>query len=267
MSPRNWNGRLGLLLVVVALLLGVAAVAAQSQGPDPNAPSQAAADEASNTLSPAQMTGRSPNDAGLEIATAPAAQNDLPADAMAGQSPNNSSLDGESAANGANPLPIEAMDGRSPNGDEAAQAGPAAPDAVEAVSAAGGLRFFVTAANVTGVNADTTCPAGYHMANVYELLDVTNLTYANIPQAKTVADQGGGPVAGWWGWARTGVGSSVANVAGQANCAVWSSTTNTHYGTLVRLAENWTNSAVAVSPWQAQTWSCTGVAPVWCVEN
>jgi hypothetical protein len=230
-------------VLAALLLLGVAVVAAQNDGPNPNENADAAAqqgDEAANPLAASEMAGQSPNDVGLAAAAPAGAQNDRP---------------------------VEEMVGQSPNGDDSGQEGAAAPDSAAAVAAAGGTRFLITSANYTGAQADTSCPAGYHMASLYELHDVTNLTYANGPGAKIRGDQGSGPVAGWWGWVRTGVDSFVANEAGRANCAVWTSTTAGEYGTLVRLAETWTSGAAAISPWQAQTWSCTGIAPVWCVAN
>lgn len=245
-TPRNRSGRMGLFVVAALLLLGVAAVAAQDTPRSPNELADASAlqdDDGANPLAPEEMAGQSPNDVDLDGALAPGAQNTLP---------------------------VEAMVGRSPNGDEADQAEAAAPDASQApdaVAVAGGAPFLITAANVSGANADTACPAGYHLANLYELVDPTNLTYANIPVAKTRTDQGSGPVAGWWGWVRTGNDASVANVAGTANCANWTSSTAGQYGTIVKLADNWTTAGVAISPWQAQTWSCGGIAPVWCVAD
>lgn len=147
---------------------------------------------------------------------------------------------------------------------------PVAPAAeTEASDLDGGKRrFFVTNFNATGANADAACPAGYHMASLWELHDPSSLVYASdVPAAFTRPDRGTGPVAGWWAWVRTGVDNSVANQAGQANCAVWSSNTVGQYGTIVRLADQWAAAGAAISPWQAQTWSCSGVAPVWCVSN
>ena len=275
--PRNWSGRLGLFVVLLLLLAGVAAVAAQSGPPDPNQHVDQGPDTPANALSPDQMAGRSPNDVGLDAASQGDADNTLAPAAMAGESPNDAALraalESALAPGVENTLPVEEMVGRSPNGEvageDAGQAAPsaeAAPDAA-ALAAAGRSRFFVTLNNTTGANADTLCPAGYHMASLYELADPTNLAYVNIPGAKTRADQGDGPVAGWWGWVHTGYDSSVANQAGQANCANWTSSTGGQYGTIVQLTDIWTAAGVAISPWRAQTWSCGGIAPVWCVAD
>lgn len=168
-------------------------------------------------------------------------------------------------------LADEDMAGRSPNDvlqpaqDDASSA---PQDVAPAAVAANGRRFLVTLANVTGSQALDACPAGFHMASLYELHDVTALAYAaDQPDVKIQADQGNGPPVGWWGWARTGNAASTTNTAGLANCGTWTSTQAGEYGTIVRLAASWTVGATAISPWQAQTWSCAGLAPVWCVED
>jgi septal ring-binding cell division protein DamX len=245
---RNRSARTGLLLVAALLILGVAAVAAQS---GPNEQGGAALQgEGDNPLAPAEMAGQSPNDLAVDSAAL-----------------DNGALESALAPGAQNPLPVEEMVGRSPNGDEATQDEPAAPAAPDAVAAAGGTRFLITTANVSGAAADTSCPAGFHMASLYELHDPTNLTYANIAGAKTRSDQGGGPVADWWGWVRTGHDASIANSAGQANCSNWTSSTAGEYGSLAQLSDTWTAAALTISPWQAQTWSCGGIAPVWCVAD
>jgi hypothetical protein len=205
-------------------------------------------------MAAAQSQPQGPNDV-VEEVVEPA--NNLPVEEMVGRSPNEVWGD-----EGASPSADEReMDGRSPN-DAAAEA------AAEAVAAGPGRRFFVTSTNTSGALADTSCPAGFHMASLWELHDVTALTYDQyVPNAKARSDMGTGPVAGWWAWVRTGNDAFNANLAGRANCDVWTSTTAGHYGTLARLAETWTAAGVAISPWQAQTWSCTGTAPVWCVAD
>jgi hypothetical protein len=128
--------------------------------------------------------------------------------------------------------------------------------------------FYVSMTNVSGDDAINSCADGYHLASVWEILDVTDLVYASDhAAAKLLTDQGSGPAAGWWGWARTGGAASVANVAGRANCNAWASSTSGEYGTLVRLNPDWTDSATTISSWEAQTWSCAGTAPVWCVSD
>jgi hypothetical protein len=129
--------------------------------------------------------------------------------------------------------------------------------------------YYVTNFNtLAGSVADVSCASGYHMASLWEILDPSQLTYAsNLPVARTRADQGSGPPTDWWGWVRTGFDASVADQAGRANCSAWSSSGVGDFGTIVQLSDTWTAGAVAISPWQAQTWSCGGLVPVWCVSD
>lgn len=180
--------------------------------------------------------------------------------------PDTENLEGEAQVEG--PLP----DSLTPNGEEDPLIGPGASLEGElelsAVSGAGNKSFYITMSNFNGANALTACSAGYHLASLWELHDTTGLTYAaSHPAAKTRSDNGFGPTAGWWGWARTGNDAYVENVAGRANCSNWTSSTGGHYGTIVRLTDNWILSAEIISPWDAQTWSCSSFAPAWCIGD
>lgn len=131
-----------------------------------------------------------------------------------------------------------------------------------------GRHFYISNSNVKGNQAVAACAEGYHMASLWEIQQVSGLTYAkDHPDAKVRTDNGSGPTAGWWGWVRTGNDASVDNIAGKANCSNWTSTTSGQYGTLVRLSDNRTQPAKVISPWEAQTWACSGVAPVWCAGD
>ena len=133
----------------------------------------------------------------------------------------------------------------------------------------GGERhFYVTAANYNGAQALTACGAGYHFAALWEIADVTGLVYdAAYPGARTQADIGKGPPASWFGWVRTGRESAVTNTAGTANCDAWTSGTAGEYGTIARLTSTWWGGGADVGPWDASTWACSGIAPVWCVRD
>jgi hypothetical protein len=133
-----------------------------------------------------------------------------------------------------------------------------------------GLRgfYYVTEADRRPAEALSSCAAGYHMASLWEILDPTELRYARcLAEAKVLADQGSGPPAGYWGWVRTGGDGSVVELAGQANCHVWTDTALGHFGTIVRLNPDWAAPASAISPWEARTWGCQQIAPVWCVSD
>ncbi len=161
-------------------------------------------------------------------------------------------------------------------GNTALGTGVAAPGSATAPGSAAAVphlagekpRFYITNFSVQGDGPGAACAPGYHMASLWEIFDPSERTYAaDLADAKTRTDQGSGPVAGWWGWVRTGVDASVANQAGQANCSAWTSNTTGQYGSIVRLSDNWTAGASAISPWEAQAWSCVGTAPVWCASD
>lgn len=127
--------------------------------------------------------------------------------------------------------------------------------------------YYVTNANFTGDEVLAACAAGYHAASLWEIYDTTDLAYAySHPDAQTLADSAWGPPI-WWGWVRTGGDPSAANTAGQANCNAWTTGQSGTYGTLVRPNSAWTGASTTISPWQTQTWSCAGIAPVWCVQD
>ncbi|HHO47724.1 MAG TPA: hypothetical protein ENN06_04615 [Desulfobacteraceae bacterium] len=67
------------------------------------------------------------------------------------------------------------------------------------VSSIGGRKiFYLTAANYHTNEALTACGAGYHMASLWEILNVTNLVYEyDNPAAYTKADSGYGPPSNW----------------------------------------------------------------------
>lgn len=232
----RWFG-VAIIMVLVLLLFGAVAVMAQTDGLNPNDVGEQN-EEPEAIMAAEEMVGKSPNSEAIEPVISPPDDRD--------------------------------MVGRSPNEAEGVmEQGVIAPSALFTVNP-NGRSFFITQASVNGAAADTACPDGFHMASFYEMADVTDLVYiagAGGVAAKTRTDQGGGPVAGWWGWARTGGDASTANQAGVANCSLWESDTAGEYGSLVQLNPTWTSAAVTVSPWRSQTWSCGGTAPVWCIED
>jgi len=129
-------------------------------------------------------------------------------------------------------------------------------------------RVYVTSANYDGSAAPTACSSGYHMAGLWEIADLSAIRYAyDHPDAHIQLDSGYGAPSNWWGWVRTGGDPSATNAAGQANCNAWTTAESGTYGTLVRINAVWTSASTTISPWQAQTWSCAGIAPVWCAED
>lgn len=131
-----------------------------------------------------------------------------------------------------------------------------------------GRHFYLTNFSVRGNQALTACAVGYHTASLWEIYDVSNLTYdSSHPNAYKKADSGQGPPSLWYGWVRTGYDSSTSNVPGTGNCANWTSITAAHSGTIIRLTNNWNVSPGGIGPWEPDPWTCAGTAPVWCVGS
>ncbi len=128
--------------------------------------------------------------------------------------------------------------------------------------------FYVTTAVYNGEEALAACSDGYHLASLWELQEVSQLSYAvDHPAAKVREDSGQGPPSNWYGWLRTGGIGFTANQAGRANCQVWTSAEADKYGTIARLNDDWTAAGTTVSPWDSQAWACNNVAPAWCVSD
>ena len=133
-----------------------------------------------------------------------------------------------------------------------------------------GLRrhFYVTAHKVPADQVLGACAPGYHAASIWEILDVSNLTYdAAHPAAFTRADSGQGPPSAWYGWVRTGYSSSSNSTAGMGNCYAWTSTSNSAHGTAVGLSYAWEIAPGDISTWDAESFGCDTVGPVWCVGD
>ena len=131
-----------------------------------------------------------------------------------------------------------------------------------------GLRrhFYVTAHKVPADGVLSACAPGYHAASIWEILDVSNLTYdAAHPAAFTRADSGYGPPSAWYGWVRTGYVSSASATAGTGNCYAWTSTAKGVYGTAVGLPYAWEIAPGDMSTWDATPAACAATGPVWCV--
>ena len=134
-----------------------------------------------------------------------------------------------------------------------------------AVGSTGLRQYYRTMSTYDGSAADTACAPDYHMASLWEILDPSNLEY-NAILGWTVGDSGQGPIAGYFGWVRTGWSSDNPSTAGQGNCNSWSSNSGSNYGTQVGLSNNWT-AAEDIHVWNATTISCDFTRPVWCVED
>lgn len=128
--------------------------------------------------------------------------------------------------------------------------------------------FYLTESNYPASGVLTACAVGFHMASLWELVDVSNLVYAaNQPDAYTRPDSGQGPPSDWNGWVRTGAASSSDNLAGTGNCSAWTSNSGTDFGTAVKLGNDWSSSPTRVGPWVAGAFQCGLTGPVWCVAD
>src|SRR5262249_42610344 len=97
-------------------------------------------------------------------------------------------------------------------------------------------RFYLTpTASFDGSHAPTACAVGFHMANLFEIFDTTNLQYdKNL--GFTTADMGEGPPDAangvGIGWMRTGGTPDSDTIPGVGNCAAYTSAGTLHFGTL-----------------------------------
>jgi hypothetical protein len=130
-------------------------------------------------------------------------------------------------------------------------------------------RYYLTPDKYDGAGALTACTDGYHMASLWEVVDVSNLTYDTI-LGVTTADSGDGPPTDdppeYIGWIRTGEGSNTGSVPGQANCAAWTSNGGPDNGTAVRLPTDWSSPASDIGIWDVGYTSCSTTRRVWCVR-
>lgn len=137
-----------------------------------------------------------------------------------------------------------------------------------AAEGTGSAHFYLTAADYNPDEALAACASGYHMASLWEMLDVSNLTYdTDHPDAYTQDDGGSGPPSGWNGWVRTGRNNSGSNSAGSGNCLTWTSTDSSYYGTAVRLSAAWESAPGEIGTWDAGAYQCSLSGPVWCAQD
>jgi hypothetical protein len=133
---------------------------------------------------------------------------------------------------------------------------------------AGSKHFYVTKVNYYPDQAPTACSTGYHMASLWEILDVSNLTYDyDNPAAHIRDDSGFGPPSYWYGWVRTGYAISSSSTTGTGNCNNWSSRLNTASGVSVRLSNAWETAPGDISTWDATSFTCNFTGPVWCIGD
>ena len=129
-------------------------------------------------------------------------------------------------------------------------------------------KFYLTQEEVAGNAALTACAGGYHMASLWEILELSNLKY-DTSRGFVTPDAGSGPPSMQPGWVRTGYYPYSSNTPGGANCELWTSNSSAGYGSVVMLELDWLPDSVAspISPWRAGVFACDRRIAVWCVHN
>ncbi|MCZ7667155.1 MAG: hypothetical protein M5U34_08015 [Chloroflexi bacterium] len=122
-------------------------------------------------------------------------------------------------------------------------------DEVTFIPSGDGRHFYLTNTTHFPDEALTACASGYHMASLWEILDVSNLSYDyDHPNAHTKDDSGFGPPSYWNGWVRTGWSSSTSTTTGTGNCQNWSSRSGSDSGVSVRLSRLWETARATFLP-------------------
>ena len=124
--------------------------------------------------------------------------------------------------------------------------------------------------------ATGVCSTGFHMANLFEIVDTSNLQYATgLPDAFSdincgIDDLRDGPSAIDFGWVRTGYASTpdpTSDPYASLNCNNESISTEAEWGTVVRLYDTVTASKMN-SEWVGIcARQCSQESHVWCVQN
>lgn len=141
--------------------------------------------------------------------------------------------------------------------------------------------FYLTQFAVYGDQPLAACAPGYHFASLFEILEVSNLRYAEEhTAARVTGDSGAGPPSGLYGWVRTGQdGNPGLTDPGFANCGVsatgpdlaWATRSAAEMGTRVRLEAVWEDQGQSLvswlGPWLASADDCASQNGVWCVQD
>jgi hypothetical protein len=148
------------------------------------------------------------------------------------------------------------------------------PDGTVQTSADTRRSFYLTDDDlIEGQNALGACDTGFHMASLWEILDVSNLRYASEQlDAYVASDSGQGPPSGTFGWIRTGGPQDEGSAdQGVANCKLWTEF-DPYYGTQAQLENRWDGNATPpavdwLGPWETAAVGCENFGRVWCVQD
>jgi hypothetical protein len=139
---------------------------------------------------------------------------------------------------------------------------------LDSVPVGTGRHVYLTVDNYLPAYARSACTSGYHMASLWEIMDVSNLIYDYAqPYAATQDDSGHGLPTYLAGWVRTGYSSSSTNVAGTGNCNSWTSSNAADYGTAAYLSRQWETVYSQADLWILPVYPCNVAGQVWCARD
>jgi len=113
-------------------------------------------------------------------------------------------------------------------------------------------RYYLTTNAVQGSQAANACAPGFHIASVWELLDLGDLRYDTTLGPGT--DQRSGPPSQINGWAYVDADS----------CLDWTDTSASRLGGLIALR---TTVSQDTGPWATEAGQCVATFRVWCLED
>ncbi len=119
-------------------------------------------------------------------------------------------------------------------------------------------RYFLTEGDpVDGGNAAAECPAGFHVASVWELINPSSLHYDSIRGYRVSPNIGSGPQTLLEGWAFVGDG---------ATCLGYDDPGVGAAGSIIVLSDD--HASQDLGPWDVSTAACDSTfARVWCIED
>jgi hypothetical protein len=126
--------------------------------------------------------------------------------------------------------------------------------------------FYLTQTAVQGDGILAACDDGYHAATLHEIADPSALTY-DWPRGLNQLDAGQGPPANSSAWVRSGRDLSSVSGVGEANCALWTSSSSLNQGSVALLTKAWDEPGEKLNPWDGFAASCSFSLGVWCVQD
>jgi hypothetical protein len=127
-------------------------------------------------------------------------------------------------------------------------------------------RYYLTQSFSAGNHGATGCTAGFHMAAVFELIDLSDLKY-DTALGRTSQDSASGPPTSV-GWIRNGTSFNSLLTCGSAQSGPWTSADANDEGSLMSANVGLFGAPASGIPrWETQLTSCDTTHPMWCVED